>query len=363
MELENICFCSRLQRGILDNMRKILVLVLSIYSDMIFGQGFFNMEGLSDGQQISMQRMEWRYVSEDDDEWDFTGLDVLDEGGLTYYHLSDSTLLEVRPDAMMEYQIVGDSLLLSRYETPLTRLVYDTPVCLLTGSMTIGDSILSDFCASGTYCNKFAVSVMGQSKTKPERYGTLILQEDDTLRNVLCLQHIKTAHVSMQIKSDSLAEVRSYTERTDEYEWYVSGSAHPIYRSTVTECLENGQPTFRKQVAYRITDEILPEKSNRDEEDIVLDDGLEDDGLPPCLSDFSIRLEGNRVYLDFETTTATTLRSILCDTQGVSYRNASHSCSQGERGTIGFDINGLRRGTYVIYLNANGFVVGRNINI
>lgn len=336
---------------------------MSICSGMAFGQGIFNMEGLSDGQQISMQRMEWLYVSDDDDEWDFTELDVLDEGGLTYYHLSDSTLLEVRPDAMMEYRIGMDSLFLTRWETPLTRIVYDSPICVLKRGMSVGDSILSSFSASGAYCNKFAVSIMGQSKTKAEKYGTLILQEDDTLRNVLCLHHTRTAHVSMQLGSDSLTEVRNYTERTNEYEWYASGCGHPAYRSIVTECLEGGQPTFRRQVAYRISDGFLPKQEDRGEEDYLQDEDLEDDCLPPDLSNLSIHIGSNRVTVYFETTTAATIRAILCDTQGVSYRNASHSCSQGEKGTISFDCNGLRRGTYVIYLNVNGAVVGRNINI
>lgn len=347
----------------MSKIRITILFVLLHCSCLLFGQAFFNLSGLSREEQMSMQRMEWRYVPENDDEWDFTGLDVLDEDGLTYYHLSDSTLLEVRPDAMIECHIVGDSLFLSRYETPLTRLVYDLPICLLTGSMSIGDSILSDFSASGTYCNKFAVSVMGQSKTKAEKYGTLILQEDDTLRNVLCLHHTRTAHVSMQLGSDSLTEVRNYTERTNEYEWYASGCGHPAYRSIVTECLEGGQPTFRRQVAYRILDGFLPMQENRGEEDYLQDEDWEDDCLPPVLSDLNIHIISNRVMVDFETTTAATIRAILCDTQGVSYRNASHSCSQGEKGTISFDCNGLRRGTYVIYLNVNGAVVGRNINI
>lgn len=347
----------------MSKIRITILFVLLHCSCLLFGQAFFNLSGLSREEQMSMQRMEWRYVPENDDEWDFTGLDVLDEDGLTYYHLSDSTLLEVRPDAMIECHIVGDSLFLSRYETPLTRLVYDSPICLLTGSMSIGDSILSDFSASGTYCNKFAVSIMGQSKTKAEKYGTLILQEDDTLRNVLCLHHTRTAHVSMQLGSDSLTEVRNYTERTNEYEWYASGCGHPAYRSIVTECLEGGQPTFRRQVAYRILDGFLPMQENRGEEDYLQDEDWEDDCLPPVLSDLNIHIISNRVIVDFETTTSATIRAILCDTQGVSYRNASHSCSLGEKGTISFDCNGLRRGTYVIYLNVNGAVVGRNINI
>lgn len=347
----------------MSKIRITILFVLLHCSCLLFGQAFFNLSGLSREEQMSMQRMEWRYVPENDDEWDFTGLDVLDEDGLTYYHLSDSTLLEVRPDAMIECHIVGDSLFLSRYETPLTRLVYDSPICLLTGSMSIGDSILSDFSASGTYCNKFAVSVMGQSKTKAERNGTLILQEGDTLRNALCLHYTRTAYFSMQLKGDSLAEIRNYTEQTDEYEWYVLGCNHPVYRSTVTECLEDGSPTFRRQVAFRIADELVPEQQEWDENNGVQVEDSKGEGLPAGLSNLNIRLEGNRIIVEFETSAVATVKAVLCDAQGISYREASRSCLPGEHGTLSLDANGLRRGTYVVYVNVNGVVVGRRVNI
>ena len=67
---------------------------------------------------------------------------------------------------------------------------------------------------------------------------------------------------------------------------------------------------------------------------------------------------GKIIILNFDISGATEgtvpVKLLLCNPQGILYQQASGSLHQGERGQLSLCYAGLRRGLYVLYIEAAG---------
>jgi len=311
-----------------------------------------------------MQQIEYRYVANDDSLWDFTNLDIIENEEVSFLHCSDSSAIEVTPYSLTTFSLTKDSLFLIKYETPLTHITYNEPICLQTTATEVGDSIISKFMGYGTYCRKYDIKADGICKTKFLRKGIFIIQDGDTLRNVLCLHRVTATNVEHKLLEDSLRDAHVYLEEKNEYEWYLPNTTYPFYRSIIMECRDNGRPTFRRCIAYRITNVNELIENNTDENTDLLnnsnDRSFDEKSL---ISLFNLQNENNIIKINIKTTEETKIYSRLCDAHGITFKNDMRLLHLNEPTQIIFNCMDLHKGTYIVYININGLVFSKNVNI
>lgn len=188
--------------------------------------------------------------------WDLGMMEVTSER----YEVRNTLLKDKKTIAQTEmntryfYQNEVDGLYLKGYENNQTRISYFSPRRELPFPMNYGDSI-NDFYRG------YAVSddhnfwlVFGQSESKIDAYGKLILPQGDTLRNVARIHTINKAveygvhnvdnEAALKDLSDSLHisdnDIKALLLQsegavvTEHYKWYAKGYRYPILESIVS---------------------------------------------------------------------------------------------------------------------------------
>ncbi|WP_155951797.1 hypothetical protein [Segatella paludivivens] len=188
--------------------------------------------------------------------WNLGMIEVVNER----YEVGNTLLKDKKTIAQTEmntryfYQNEADGLYLKGYENNQTRISYFSPRRELPFPMNYGDSI-NDFYRG------YAVSddhnfwlVFGQSESKIDAYGKLILPQGDTLRNVARIHTINKAieygvrnvdnEAALKGLSDSLHlsdnDIKALIQQsegavvTEHYKWYAKGYRYPILESIVS---------------------------------------------------------------------------------------------------------------------------------
>ena len=76
---------------------------------------------------------------------------------------------------------------------------------------------------------------------------------------------------------------------------------------------------------------------------------------------YDIVRDGRTVRIDYSLSSRATVSAIVSDPMGVIYRRSSRLDNAGEGYSLIFDVGGLRRGKYILYLNVNGKVYDNKI--
>jgi len=130
------------------------------------------------------------------------------------------------------------------------------------------------------------------------------------------------------------------------------------------ECRDNGRPTFRRCIAYRITNVNELIENNTDENTDLLnnsnDRSFDEKSL---ISLFNLQNENNIIKINIKTTEETKIYSRLCDAHGITFKNDMRLLHLNEPTQIIFNCMDLHKGTYIVYININGLVFSKNVNI
>lgn len=204
--------------------------------------------------------------------WDFSDHDFLPYTEQTVYTgNADSILCMNRNKTSYKYRLTGDSLFCLGRENYTSQVTYLTPVAWLHYPFAYGDTISSNFIGIGSYSHALSLTTYGHICVSADAYGTLLLPDGDTLRNVLRIhrseyigQHLcspkDNTELNLLLTCEGVADRLSNDSvswQVDTYQWYISGYRYPVLESVETCFLRAGHSTkhFSRSVLFSPNDQ------------------------------------------------------------------------------------------------------------
>ena len=78
---------------------------------------------------------------------------------------------------------------------------------------------------------------------------------------------------------------------------------------------------------------------------------------------YNIILNNNGININYTIDKDAIVLILLADCRGILYKNSKYSIRGGDAGNISMGTSGLRPGQYILYINVNGRIYSRTINI
>lgn len=206
--------------------------------------------------------------------WDLGNIEVLNDKYRVSFKEQEafpSRMTEIQHGTRYYYDVRNDSVLQIGFENNTTLMNYDYPEITVKYPMQYGDSISGIFHGRGLYCDKAAIRMFGTYKTSTDAFGTLILPDGDTLRNVLRV-HTERIMSNLYYPVDSLENItfgrcfsadsiNKYLDcglnvyKTDIYRWYAPACRYPVVETVKTVGEGMGNPVIVTAFYYSPSDQ------------------------------------------------------------------------------------------------------------
>lgn len=302
------------------------------------------------------------------------------------------SLIAIDNGGMYKYQLKGDSLLLIGTENRLTHIDYPRPETWLRFPMSLGDSISGLFEGKGQYCERLFFRKVGKYSTKADAIGSLLTENSDTLHHVLRLRTDRTtitiAHPLDSMLStyetldsipilgnDSIIRIlatENRVVRTVILRYYVPGCRYPVLETCETSSVGRGESTNQtvafynspfSQAGLASANRIIPAKPTNRKND-AFPTANPDKSLSYTLDiDTSGKIISVNCIISGTAEGSVPLKLLLCNHQGILYRQVYGSLRQGESGQLSLCYAGLHNGTYVLYIEAGGQQYSEKISV
>lgn len=298
--------------------------------------------------------------------WDFSEAEDVQKDSVQYICNRDSLLLCIETDKKHIFVIHDDSLLLYDTESALYSIHYDKPLLLASYPFAYNDTIQSSFHGTGTYCKTCPIEVNGTFMTVVDGYGTLCLQEGDTLHNVLRLHSIRTAAFHIPDNGNSLLPLPTHAKQEIEerYYWFARGYRYPLYETATNTWYHDQQQISSTSMSFRSDIDNLRQLDDSVNHAIQWQDSIlaSQQEEKPDIMKYTLNVNGAHAILRYSLTEPVTLHALLCDASGFVFQRKSASGEPGTEYEMDIDCTGLRRDVYILYLNANGQVYSETIS-
>lgn len=336
------------------------VLVLEFWVTKVYGQ--INISDMRPSSADSLQRSSIRYFSPGkggkDRVWDFSKkLSSKESSQVMFMKDSTGVLSVIEPGKISYYHSISDSLILIGSESPLEKREYVRKKISKIFPLEFNDSICKRFRCEGMYCGNHPFREVGTTTVKTDAIGSIVLAENDTVRNVRRVHTIDTYSICMDINAAAL-DTAKLTQIIDErYEWYLPESQYPIIENVTSTTYLNmdaiGTTKYafcnlpEDKVAYYITpldDDVTDEQDNSFDEEMA----------EPDIIHYNVKTNGGFVNITYDLDADATISMIVASYMGMTYRYKTWNQLAGQEYSVQIDCGGLRSGTYILYINVNG---------
>lgn len=321
-------------------------------------------------------------------EWNLEEAKLSEETYNAEYTTGTDTLMALERNNRTYYSQDRGAVSIIGSENFMELMSYDMPETWLQFPMQVGDSVAGYFNASGPYCERFFMRRYGTYKTKADALGKLVLPQGDTLRNVIRLhteRYVGTIIVpidTMQYRIPAFTVdsiVRHLAPdtakvREDEYRWYAEGYRYPILEAkTLSYCdtmltaemyycapdMQRDLPLDEENEAIRarLAEEEQARLWGTDSNELANSRG-NDSGFR---YDISQDDGSGQISINYAAGHDVRVVALVANSQGYVYKRAEQYCPAGS-GHIPLDCTGLRKGQYIIYINANGEKYAEKVN-
>lgn len=325
--------------------------------------------------------------------WDLRDLEFLDgrhKVNYTDVYSKKHLVAGVENRSLNYYEQRKDSLLMWGYENNQTKVEYDSPILLLHTPLLYGNHYEGLFHGTYTYCERVFARIIGSWYVHVDGTGMMLLPDGDTLRHVsrvhlrekTALKHypqITTAKElrayvdSLPFTSDSIRMIMMQVPQTEKniYRWYAEGYRYPVLETISTSIQGSGIST----IAYYCPPEeqlALDDEENQkvreqlaaiDSKNAGSNDNEQGSNKPSAMSRYDIAVSGQTITIDYDLTEGATVKGLVCNIQGMVFRQQSQTHGAGEHYQMQLDCTGLRRGEYVLHLNVNGQVTSSTVSL
>lgn len=296
--------------------------------------------------------------------WDFRNTEVLSKAyRVEYSRDSDSTIYAIEPKFMNLYQMHGDTLVQTVYQDAVTLMTYHKTIPELKFPFGFGDTLSGDYKGSGHYSRHNAIQARGSILVEADGKGMLILTDKDTLINVLRIHTLKTSSFGLEKDSVVHDSTKCLLKVEEYYKWYARGYRYPVFETHSEGYYDGTDQLTCNRTAFR----TLPDSLRLLVDSINMNIARNDSSLAKAeqasIIDYTVTNTGQNVKIDYTLKQQATISAVISDVMGVVYQHASRSDNAGSGYSITLNINNLRHGGYVLYLNVNGKVYSHKITV
>ena len=270
------------------------------------------------------------------------------------------------PSCILYYHTAPDSIVLIGSESALKERKYVRRKPLKVFPLKYNDSIKDSFICEGMYCGNHPFRETGTTFVKVDAVGSIVLTENDTIQNVKRVHTIDTYSVCMDINVAAL-DIAELTQVIDErYEWYLPESQYPIIEDVTSTTYLNMDAIGTTRYAYcnlpedKVAYYITPEEENTTDE---IDNSFDEEMAEPDIIHYNMETKGGIVSITYDLDADATIGTIVASHMGMTYRHKEWTQKAGQGYSAQIDCNGLRKGTYILYINVNGKVYSEKITI
>lgn len=178
--------------------------------------------------------------------WDLSSHKTGKQYEIRYRESPDGKIIEDEGGIVRYYQLLRDTLYLTRHGQPGMSVLYPLPEPVATYPMSYGSSQSGFFYGEGRLGNQTYIRNAGYSTTTVDSRGTLVTPGGDTIKNVLRSHYTRTGTThtddnfrqsfmstrdSSLFLSDSIRHwlsTDSITHRIERWRWYAPGYRYPI---------------------------------------------------------------------------------------------------------------------------------------
>lgn len=299
--------------------------------------------------------------------WDFTQKLSSNETSQVIF-LKDSTevISILGPDRIAYYQLNNGALIHFAGESPTERKDYVIPKLTMKFPLAYGDSIASSYRCDGVYCGDRFYREAGTTTIKVDAIGSVVLAENDTLKDVKRAHTINSYTICMDINYEALdtAAVRQVIE--ERYEWYLPDSQYPIIEDVVSTTYYDMEASGTTKYAYcnlpedQVSSYITPVESLEDDEQYV---SFEEEQPLPDIIHYRIETHGDIINMYYDLDEDATINTVVASHTGMLYRHNEWTQEAGQDFLSQIDCNGLNSGIYILYINVNGKVYSHKVNL
>jgi hypothetical protein len=357
-------------------------------AQVTFGQNMYQANDLVERQQVNPASI--RVCP--DALADLQGMETICSNDVENMEWGTDSLIAIDNAGMNKYWMKGDSLLLVGTESRLMHIDYAQPEVWLRFPMGLGDSIQGLFEGKGQYCERLFLRKIGRYTTKADAWGALIMENSDTLHNVLRIQTERITTTLAQpldnilatygtldsiplLGNDSIIRLMGSdgrTVRTMTQRYYAPGCRYPVLETCETSIVGGGNSAAQTAAFYSspYSQESLA-SANRGASSKSNDRQNNASSADNTNKSFSYSLDidtsGKTLTVNC-TVTGTTegpvpVNLLLCNQQGILYRQASGNLHQGNSERLSLSYAGLHYGSYVLYIEAGGQQYSEKFNV
>ena len=270
--------------------------------------------------------------------WDFTKK-LGSKGSSQVMFMKDSTgvVSIVEPGRISYYRTTPDTLILLGSESALEKREYAVNKVSKKFPLVYGDSVVRHFRCEGMYCGDHPFREVGTTTVKVDADGSIVLTENDTVRNVLRVHTIDSYSICMDIDSAALDSARLTQVIEERYEWYLPDSQYPIIEDVTSTTFLDMDVIGCTRHAWcnlpedKVTCYITPD----DEDETDEQKGFSEEGQQiPDIIHYEVETRGNVIHITYDLDEDATITTMVANHMGFLCRYDQWKQEVGEsRGT------------------------------
>jgi len=335
----------------------IATIQLLFLTTTVYGQ--INLSDMEPASSDSLQKNQILFFSPgnggENRVWDFSGkLRSKKSEQVTFMTDSTGILSVSEPGKINYYRMTPDTLILIGSESTLEKRKYAIEKVSKLFPLEYGDSIIMPFRCEGIYCGDHPFRKVGITRVKVDAQGSIVLAENDTVRNVLRVHTIDSYSICMDRDSAAL-DTAKLTQVIDErYEWYLPESQYPIIEDATSTTYFNMDAIGTTKFAYcnlpecKVDDYITP---------------MDEEGQSQDIIHYQLETQGKTINLSYDLDEYATIETIVVNHMGMLYDSRQWTQAAGQGYTAQIDCYGLPTGMYILYINVNGKVYSEKVTL
>lgn len=347
----------------------LLILLLLFWTTTAYGQ--VNLSDMSPASTDSLHKCKIRYFSPGtggkNRVWDFSKkLGSKGSSQVKFMKDSNGVVSVFKPSRILYYRTSLDTLFLIGSESQLEKREYVQEKISKKFPLEYGDSLSRHFRCKGMYCGDHPFREEGITTVRVDAEGSLVLAENDTVRNVRRVHTIDSYSICMDLDSAAL-DTAKLTQVIDErYEWYLPESQYPILEDFTSTTYYNMEAIGTTKYAFcnlpeiLATDYITPEDENETDEQ---DNSFDKEPQSPDIIHYKIDIQGKTIYMTYGLDEDATITTIVANHRGMLFLSRQWTQEAGQDYSVQIDCNSLRPGVYIFYINVNGKIYSEKVKI
>ncbi len=265
------------------------------------------------------------------------------------------------------YRNTLDTLILIGSETPLEKREYALRMFSKTFPLEYGDSLTMPFRCEGTYCGEYPFREVGTTTVKVDAEGSIVLAENDTLRNVRRVHTINSYSICMDRNYEALDSARLTQVIDERYEWYLPGSQYPIIENVSSTTYFNMDIIGTTKYAYcNLPDVFVPYYIKNDDESEAYneqEDFSEEEQQSPDIIHYQVGTQGKEINITYNLDEYATITVIVANHMGMLCMSRQWTQDAGHGYSAQIGCYGLKPGMYILYINVNGKVYSEKVTL